>query len=210
MNIRNTILLATRNQGKIKELVKMLAPFHLAVVGLEKFPDIEEIEETGKSFSENAILKASHAAERSGLVAVADDSGLMVDALDGAPGIYSARFSAEYGVEATDERNNQKLLSLIANVPSAERTARFCSVIAAVAPDGDLIETIGLWDGVITMAPKGENGFGYDPLFLDPDLGLTAAEMSPYEKNQRSHRARAMLALADIWPEFWARRLAMN
>lgn len=205
MNIHDTILLATRNQGKIKELHKMLAPFDLAVVGLEQFPEIEEIEETGKSFSENAILKARHAAKKSGLVAVADDSGLIVDALDGAPGIYSARFSAGPGLEATDERNNKKLLGLLQNVPATKRNASFCSVIAAVAPDGEHIETTGLWEGVITMAPKGENGFGYDPLFLDPDLGLTAAEMSPHEKNQRSHRARAMLALADIWPDFWAR-----
>lgn len=208
MNMHDTILLATRNQGKIKELTKMLAPFHLKVVGLDELPHIEEVEETGGTFEENALIKARHASAKSGLVAVADDSGLMVDALDGAPGIYSARFSAdseECPLDLSqDERNNHKLLRLLAEVPGEERSARFCSVIAAAAPDGENITTLGLWEGFITTSPKGENGFGYDPLFLDPDLGLTAAQMNPHEKNERSHRARAMQALAEIWPDFWA------
>lgn len=221
MTVNDTILLATRNQGKIKELTKMLAPFRLAVVGLEAFPDLLDVEETGSSFEENAMLKASYASESSGLVAVADDSGIMVDALGGAPGIYSARFSLlDDGTAAgnadgcddpnlsTDERNNLKLLRLLADVPREDRGARFCSAIAAVAPTGESVTTLGLWEGVIVSAARGQNGFGYDPLFLDPDLGLTAAQMSPHEKNQRSHRARAMRALAELWPEFWASLLA--
>lgn len=207
MTASDTILLATRNQGKIKELTRMLAPFRLKVVGLGEFPNIEEIAETGTSFEENARLKAAHAAKNSGLVAVADDSGLMVDALNGAPGIYSARFSAddECDPEADrDANNNKKLLRLMADTPREERSARFCSVIAAVAPTGQSISTLGIWEGIITSAPKGENGFGYDPIFLDPDLGLTAAQMNPHEKNERSHRARAMQALAELWPDFWA------
>lgn len=204
MTSDDTILLATRNQGKIKELTKMLAPFRLAVVGLDAFSGLKDVEETGTSFEENALLKARYAAKASGLVAVADDSGIMVDALDGAPGIYSARFSAEDGFAASDERNNQKLLRLLTGVPREKRGARFCSAIAAVAPTGQSLTTLGLWEGVIITAPKGDFGFGYDPLFLDPELGLTAAQMSPHEKNQRSHRARAMAALAELWPEFWA------
>lgn len=208
MTISNTILLATRNPGKVKELTKMLAPFRLKVVGLDKFPDLEEVEESGQSFEENALIKARYAAKRSGLVAVADDSGIMVDALDGAPGVHSARFSLEDDPDAPkdliDERNNQKLLTLLADVPRERRNARFCSVIAAVAPSGQSLTTLGLWEGFITTAPKGEFGFGYDPLFLDPDLGQTAAQMSPHEKNRRSHRARAMLALSELWPGFWA------
>lgn len=211
MTLSNTILLATRNQGKIKELGKMLTPFRLKVLGLEHFPEIEEIAETGSSFEENAMLKATHAAQKSGLVAVADDSGLMVDALNGAPGIYSARFSHDDNCQceadlslSQDELNNKKLLRLMADVPREERSARFCSVIAAVAPTGQKITTLGIWEGIITRGPQGENGFGYDPLFLDPDLGLTAAQMSPHEKNERSHRFRAMQALAELWPDFWA------
>lgn len=236
MTVNDTILLATRNRGKIQELTKMLAPFRLKVVGLEAFPDLEDVEETGATFEENALLKARYASVTSGLVAVADDSGLMVDALDGAPGIYSARFSlldegqgpnasGAAGEEfhatldaastegalsqlSTDERNNLKLLRLLEKLPGEERGARFCSALAAVAPTGQSITSLGLWEGVITSSPRGENGFGYDPLFLDPELGLTAAQMSPYEKNQRSHRARAMAALAGMWPRFWADFLA--
>lgn len=203
MTINDTIVLATRNQGKIRELSKMLADFNLTVVGLEEFPSIGEIEETGSTFEANALLKARYVSRESGLVAVADDSGIIVDALDGAPGVYSARFSAEDGVEATDERNNAKLLAQLSGLPSEKRSARFCSVVAAVAPGGEYICAEGLWEGFITTAPKGENGFGYDPLFLDPELGMTAGEMGLYEKNQRSHRARAVAKLAEGWPAFW-------
>lgn len=208
MNLNDTILLATRNQGKIKELGRLLTPFRLNVVGLDKFPDLAELEETGASFEENAILKARYASANSGLVAVADDSGLMVEALDGAPGVKSARFSQGEAActpeLSMDERNNEKLLRLLAEVPREERRARFYSAIAAVAPSGQTVTVSGTWEGMITTAAKGENGFGYDPLFLDPEMGLTAAQMSPHEKNQRSHRAKAMLALAELWPGFWA------
>ncbi len=203
MTDKNTILLATRNNGKIKELSKLLAAFDITVVGLAQFPHLAEVEETGKSFEENALLKAAYASAGTGLVAVADDSGIVVDALEGQPGIYSARFSAEPGLEATDERNNQKLLELLSGLPKQNRTARFCSVVAAVAPNGQRITAQGIWEGFVTTAPKGENGFGYDPLFLDPELGLTAAEMSPSEKNERSHRAKATQKLMELWPAFW-------
>lgn len=203
MNINDTILLATRNKGKIKELSRLLLPFGVQVAGLADFPQLEEVEETGATFLENAMLKAAYASQATGLVAVADDSGIMVDALEGQPGVFSARFSAEPGVEPTDERNNAKLAALLEGLPKEKRTARFCSAVAAVAPSGARITAEGFWEGYITSAPKGENGFGYDPLFFDPELGLTAAEMSPHEKNERSHRAQAIQKLLAQWPDFW-------
>lgn len=203
MDIASTILLATRNKGKINEFAKLLLPFGVQVVGLSEFPQLEEVEETGSTFIENAMLKAGYASKNTGLVAVADDSGLMVDALEGQPGVFSARFSAEPGIEPTDARNNAKLAALLDGLPKEKRTARFCSVVAAVAPDGQSIAAEGFWEGYIASSPKGDNGFGYDPLFFDPELGMTAAEMNPHEKNGRSHRARAIQKLLSQWPDFW-------
>lgn len=197
------IVLATRNKGKIAEFEALLAGFGLTVLGLGEFPEFPEVEESGVTFAENALLKARAAALHSGLVAVADDSGIVVDALNGAPGVYSARYSAEPGVEATDERNNAKLLKLMRGLPGDRRGAAFCSVIAAARPDGEAITAKGIWPGLVTDAPKGSNGFGYDPLFFDPELGLTAAEMSREQKNSRSHRARALRELLKQWPDFW-------
>jgi XTP/dITP diphosphohydrolase len=196
------IVLATRNAGKIRELNDMLHGTGVTVVGLDAYPEIGEIEETGVTFEENALLKARTVAELTGRIAVADDSGLEVDALDGAPGVYSARYSAKDGVPATDARNNEKLLAALAHVPDAQRTARFRSVIAACAPDGRHITAAGAWEGRVAATPQGDNGFGYDPLFFDPELGRTAATLTRDEKNARSHRGKALRRLLELWPAF--------
>jgi len=197
----NRIVLATRNAGKIKELNDLLAGFGLTVIGLDAFPQIGEIEETGTTFAENAALKARTVAQATGLVALADDSGLVVDALDGAPGVYSARFSDP---GATDARNNEKLLRVLQGVPEQKRCCRFVSLVAAMAPNGAEIFAEGRWEGRVLTAPRGEGGFGYDPLFFDPELGKSAAELTREEKNARSHRGRALRELLKDWPDFWA------
>ncbi len=196
------IVLATRNQGKIKELEALLAAYGLTVVGLDAYPELGEIEETGATFAENAALKARTVALATGRVALADDSGLMVDALDGAPGVYSARYSGE---DATDEKNNRKLLAALSGVPAERRSCRFVSVVAAHAPNGAEILAEGRWEGRVLEAPRGSGGFGYDPLFFDVELGRTAAELSREDKNARSHRGRALRSLLALWPDFWAR-----
>jgi len=202
---KNSVVLATRNKGKIAELSALLVGFGVQVLGLESFPDIGEIEETGATFAENAALKARTVAQATGLVALADDSGLAVDALSGAPGVYSARYSGE---NATDAANNAKLLKTLQDVPEAGRGCRFHSVVAAVAPNGAEILAQGRWEGRVLTSPRGAGGFGYDPLFLDPGLGRTAAELTPAEKNARSHRGQALRALLQDWPAFWAKAQA--
>lgn len=201
------IILATRNKGKIKELSDMLSKFNLAVLGLDGFTELEEVEEDGSTFIENALKKARYAAGQTGLYAVADDSGLVVDALDGAPGVFSARYSdrIEGGIliPGNDETNINKLLAELRNVPPARRTARFCCAMAAVSPDGREICAEGNWEGLIAEKKAGRNGFGYDPVFLDPETGKHAAELSFEQKNARSHRGKALNALLKQWPAFW-------
>ena len=199
-----TVVLASRNKGKIRELAVLLEPFGVAVKGLDAFPAIGEIEETGTTFAENSLLKAATVSKLTGLVAVADDSGLVVDALDGAPGVYSARYSEEKGRPATDERNTEKVLANTETVPDGKRAVRFVCVMAAAAPDGRHILAEGRWEGVLARKPSGTNGFGYDPVFFDPEMGLTAAQMEPAQKNARSHRAKACKKLLELWPAFWA------
>lgn len=194
-----SIVLATRNKGKIAELSEMLAGFGLTVLGLSAFPEIGEIEETGATFAENARIKAQAVCAATGLVAVADDSGLCVDALSGAPGVYSARYAGE---KATDADNNAKLLAALADVPETARAARFVCAICAAAPDGRLLETSGAWEGRIAFELSGENGFGYDPLFFDETAGTTSANLTPGQKNARSHRGKALAALKAAWGEF--------
>lgn len=203
----SAVALATRNRGKLRELAGLLAPFALTVLGPEDFPHIGDIEETGATFAENALLKARAVSLGTGLVALADDSGLVVDALDGRPGVHSARYSEAPGRPATDERNVRKLLDALKGVPWPERTGRFCCCMAACTPAGESLTATGAWEGVIALAPAGSGGFGYDPVFFDPGLGRTAAEMSPEEKNRRSHRAAAVAALLREWPAFWQRWL---
>lgn len=197
------IVLATRNKGKIREFASLLAPFSLAVLGLDDFEGIADVEETGVTFAENALLKACAASRATGLVAVADDSGLEVDALGGSPGVYSARYSEVPGAPATDERNLRKVLDALQGVPFEKRTARFRCCMAACTPAGEQMTAQGRWEGVLTEEPAGSNGFGYDPVFFDRELGCTAAQMEAAVKNSRSHRAKAVAALLAQWPFFW-------
>lgn len=203
---KNTVVLATRNAGKIRELAEPMAAFGLHVVGLDAFPELGEIEETGTTFEENALLKARTVAEATGLVAVADDSGLEVDALHGAPGVYSARYGGDRPLlegETNDQRNNRKLREALAEVSDERRTARFVSTMAACKPSGAHLVVRGHWEGRLLREPRGENGFGYDPLFWDPEIGHTAAELTRDQKNARSHRGKALRQLLAAWPEFW-------
>lgn len=199
-----TVVLASRNAGKIRELAVLLKPFGVAVNGLDAFPEIGEIEETGTTFAENSLLKASTVSRLTGLVSLADDSGLVVDALGGEPGVYSARYSEEPGIPADDERNIVKVLKKMASVPDAQRAARFVSVMAAAAPNGRHILAEGVWEGILAREKAGANGFGYDPVFFDPEIGQTAAQLEPAQKNARSHRAKACAKLLELWPAFWA------
>ncbi|WP_288471546.1 RdgB/HAM1 family non-canonical purine NTP pyrophosphatase [uncultured Pseudomonas sp.] len=185
------LVLASHNAGKLKELQAMLGD-RVRVRSVGEFSQVEP-EETGLSFVENAILKARNAARLSGLPALADDSGLAVDALGGAPGIYSARYADGQG----DAANNAKLLEALKEVPDAERTGQFVCVLALVRHADDPLPILceGLWSGRILHAAQGEHGFGYDPLFQPDGEAVSAAELAPAEKNQRSHRARAMTQL---------------
>lgn len=196
------VVLATRNKGKIAELSQMLEGFQLEVKGLDDFPEIGEIEETGVTFEENARIKAKAVAEATGLVAVADDSGLEVDALGGAPGVYSARYSGEGACDAT---NNAKLLRELDGVLPEKRTARFRCMMLAYAPSGEELLADGAWEGHIATSPRGDNGFGYDPLFIDSESGKHSAELSREQKNARSHRGKALRKLLADWPAFWER-----
>jgi len=184
------IVLASSNQGKLKEFQQIFQQAGIHVVPQSQFR-IDDAEETGLSFVENAIIKARHAAKMSGLPALADDSGLEVDALRGKPGIYSARFSGE---GANDASNNAKLLQLMQHIPDAERSARFqcCLVLMRHAEDPTPLIFQGSWEGKILFEPSGENGFGYDPLFYALDQQCASANLSPELKNQVSHRAKAV------------------
>jgi len=187
------IVLASANQGKLREMQQLLAPLKLQLIPQHQFTR-EQAEENGVTFVENALLKARFAAAKSGLPALADDSGLEVDALDGAPGIHSARFA---GVTASDEKNNQKLLAHLQQLPDAPRNARFRCVLAYLRHPLDPAPIIaqGVWEGEIIDTPRGTNGFGYDPLFYSPQHQLTSAELTPAVKNRTSHRARALQQL---------------
>lgn len=187
------IVLASGNKGKVREINQILAGLDLEVVPQTEF-DVPEIEETGLSFVENAILKARNAAQHTGLPAIADDSGLEVDALKGAPGIYSARYAGE---GATDEQNLIKLLNTMEGIPEAERSARFQCLMVFMEHELDPTPIIcqGTWEGRITEAPQGENGFGYDPVFHVPTHDCTSAELSAEEKNRISHRGQALQLL---------------
>jgi XTP/dITP diphosphohydrolase len=195
-----TILLATTNPHKVREVREVLAPLGYDVRSLDSLPHVpEEPVEDADTFAGNARLKAVAYARETGIACVAEDSGLEVDALGGAPGVYSARYSgASGGRDERDRANNEKLLRELAGVPSDRRTARFVCAMCLAAPDGRVLaEVSGTYEGRIADAPRGTNGFGYDPLLYLPDAGKTSAELSPDEKNARSHRGKATRALAE-------------
>ena len=196
MTTPRTLILATRNQGKVRELRDPLARFGFDVQSLPE--DFPEIEENGTTFEENALIKARAVAEALGVAAAADDSGLEVDALGGAPGVYSARYSDDWPAvegESKDQRNNRKLLAELEGVPAEKRTARFRCCMALVIPGGEEIVVSGAWEGSIGFKRAGSNGFGYDPLFIDPELELTGAELTREAKMVRSHRGKALSKL---------------
>lgn len=201
----DTIVLATNNKGKIRELSVMLEPFGVTVKSLAEFPEIGEIPETGDTFLENAFIKARTVAQITGLVAVADDSGIEIDALDGRPGVYSARYA---GDECDDHANNEKMLAEMKGVPDHKRTGRYRCVMAAVAPNGGEITTDGAYEIQVGHGYKGDGGFGYDVIVIDPEFGCHVAELSSEVKNTRSHRGKAMQKLLKLWPDFWEKAQA--
>ncbi len=187
------IVLATGNQGKVREMADLLSDFGFNVVAQSEF-NVSEVAETGTTFIENAIIKARHAAKETGLAAIADDSGLEVDALKGAPGIYSARYA---GVGATDQQNLEKLLEAMKDVPEAERTARFHCVLVLMRHENDPTPIVchGKWEGRILTEAHGDNGFGYDPIFFVPEDNCASAKLEPARKKQLSHRGKALKTL---------------
>lgn len=189
----NKIVLATGNQGKVREMADLLSDFGFNVVAQSEF-NVSDVEETGTTFIENAIIKARHTAKETGLAAIADDSGLEVDALKGAPGIYSARYA---GVGATDQQNLEKLLEAMKEIPEEQRTARFHCVLVLMRHENDPTPIVchGKWEGRILTEAHGENGFGYDPVFFVPEDNCASAELEPARKKQLSHRGKALKQL---------------
>ncbi len=193
------IVLASSNAGKIREFAALLAPLNLTIVSQREL-GVSDADETGKSFIENAILKARHAAAHTRLPALADDSGIEVDYLHGAPGIYSARYA---GTPSNDHANNQKLLQALSGLADEQRGARFCCVLAFVlhADDPTPLIAEGYWNGRILHSERGQNGFGYDPLFFVAEKNASSAELDPAIKSQLSHRASATRQLLQKLPE---------
>jgi XTP/dITP diphosphohydrolase len=190
------LVLATRNQGKIVELRRILDAISngtIELVSVDQYPDIADVEETGSTFEENALLKAVAICKATGLPALADDSGLCVDALGGAPGIFSARYAGKHG---DDIANLNKVLVELKSVENSKRSAHFTCVTALVMPDGRKVTKAGEFHGFIAHAPVGEHGFGYDPIFIPQGSSITSAQMSPHEKDLLSHRGISLRAIA--------------
>jgi XTP/dITP diphosphohydrolase len=190
------IVLATGNQGKVKELASLLAEYKFEIVPQSDF-NVPEVAETGTTFVENAIIKARHAAKITGLPAIADDSGLEVDALNGEPGVYSARYASDINSNPSDDDNTNKLLNALANIPDDKRTARFHCVLVYMKHEHDPTPIIchGVWQGCISRDKKGEQGFGYDPVFWQADLQMSSAQLPRDIKNKLSHRGQALAQL---------------
>ncbi len=201
---RKTLLIATRNEGKTREFKAMFSQLGYDIKNLNDFPELPEVAETGMTFEENARLKAETISELTGEMVLADDSGLMVDVLGGLPGVWSARFAGEH---ATDAANNAKLLHELAStaVSPEKRKAKFHTTLVVAAPGKSSLVVEGEWPGSIATIPRGDEGFGYDPLFVDGETGRTAAQMTLEQKNKVSHRARALQNLLKEWPE-WLRQ----
>jgi XTP/dITP diphosphohydrolase len=196
------ILVATTNAGKKREFQAILNIPGIEWIGLSELPGFDEVEETGETFAENAAIKACGYAKQTGLWTIADDSGLEIDALDGAPGVHSARFSGTHKVhdekQLIDHENTEKALALLEGVPAEKRTARFRCCLCLANPEKVLAQTEGVFEGIITTEKRGTNGFGYDPILYIPEKGKTVAQMQSYEKNSISHRAKAVMKLKPI------------
>ena len=192
------LVLASGNPGKLRELSALLDKSQYKIIPQSEF-NVPDIAETGTTFVENAIIKARHAAEYTGHAALADDSGIVVDALNGEPGVYSARFS---GSDASDESNNALLVEKLGSIPEAQRSARYQAVIVYMrnATDPSPVICEGSWEGIVMLEAKGSGGFGYDPYFYLPDYGCTSAELSAEEKNRVSHRGQALRLLLEKLP----------
>lgn len=188
------ILFATTNQGKLKEIRSILADLDCTIVSLKDAGITSQVEENGQTFEENARIKATAFAKESGMMTFADDSGLEVDYMDKAPGVYSARFLGE---DTSYDIKNQYIIEKLSTAKEEERTARFVCAICCAMPDGTVYETKGVIEGMIAHAPAGENGFGYDPIFYVPKYGKTTAELSPEHKNEISHRGLALKAMKE-------------
>ena len=195
------IVLATRNRKKVEEISRVLQDHSVELLSLVDFPHCPEVVEDGDTFQANAEKKAREVADFTGHYALADDSGLVVDALDGAPGIYSARYA---GPEATDRANLQKVLSELKNRSTRLRTARFQCVISLATPGGEVKSFSGRVEGRIGESPQGENGFGYDPVFVPDGHQITFAQMSDQQKDALSHRGRALEAFSRGWKRSWS------
>ena len=189
------VVLASNNPGKVREIAQLLATLDLSVLPQSQF-DVPDVEETGLTFVENAILKARNAARKTGLATIADDSGLEVDALNGAPGIHSSRYA---GVGSSDQANLDKLLQALTDVPQGDRSARFQCLMVYLAHEHDPTPLIcqGTWEGRILFEPRGDNGFGYDPVFFVPTHNCSSAELPPEIKNELSHRGQALRKLIE-------------
>lgn len=190
------LVLATRNQGKVIEFRRILddlAPGQIELIGVDQFPDLVDVDETGSSFEENSLLKARYTSQATGLPAIADDSGLCVDALNGDPGIFSARWA---GVHGGDQANLEKVLDQLKDVPDGLRSAHFMCVASLVLPDGRQQTAQGRFEGQILRAPVGTNGFGYDPIFQPLGLSISSAQMSAEEKDLVSHRGKSLRSIA--------------
>ena len=203
MPLPQPIVVATRNPGKIREINEVLGPLGVHIVGLQEYPDLAEPAETGGTFAENARQKALYYASHTGRWCLADDSGLAVDALEGEPGVHSARYAADRVPggsprSAIDAANNERLLAELADVPPAERTARFVCHLALASPREIVAQAFDTIEGVIGYQPRGTNGFGYDPLFELPGRGCTSAELTSQAKNAISHRGKALSHLAGL------------
>ena len=196
------VMIATKNPGKAKEFADLFQKYGIRVQSLLDMENSIDVEETGTTFAENAILKAETISERSGEAVIADDSGLVIDALDGWPGVYSARYA---GLEKNDLANIEKVLKELKGVPLEKRTARFVCVLAVAIPGEETLTFEGQCSGLITREKSGNNGFGYDPIFYLPEKGQTLAELTKQEKNLISHRAVALRKLTDKWLDLFIR-----
>lgn len=190
-----TMIIATKNKGKAREFERLFRPLGFEVKTLLDFDEIEDIEETGTTFEENAIIKAEAVSKETGQVVIADDSGLIVDALNGAPGIYSARYA---GSDKNDEANIDKVLKELEEVPEEKRTARFYCALAVAFPNSKTITVYGTCEGSILRERRGSNGFGYDPIFFVNELGVSMAELTPEQKSKISHRGNALKNLEEM------------